>query len=98
MFPICTPHNMSTRGDQVNGAKTAGGAATTTSPCHIFTLWNYSRPVPAPLLCQWRAQCRERCVPFGQIISSGSIREQCEKKYLALKGNASYPYYRYRYD
>lgn len=98
MFPICTPHNMSTRGDQVNGAKTAGGAATTTSPCHIFTLWNYSRPVPAPSLCQWRAQCRERCVPFGQIISSGSIREQCEKKCLALKGNASYPYYRYRYD
>lgn len=59
MFPICTPHNMSSRGDQVNGAKTAGGAATTTSPCHIFTLWNYSRPVPAPLLCQWRAQCRK---------------------------------------
>lgn len=79
MFPICTPNNMSTRGDQVNGAKTAGGAATTTSPCHIFTLWNYSRPVPAPSLCQWRAQCRKDVSLLEKIICLGSIREQREK-------------------
>ena len=86
---------------EINGAKTAGGAATTTSPCHIFTLWNYSRPVPAPLLCQWRAQCRKDVSLLvkssAEVVYVSSVKK-CEKKYPGLKGNASHPYYRYRFD
>jgi len=42
----------------------AGGAATTTSPCHIFTLWNYSRPVPEYIhlnLQSWELASNGRC-------------------------------------
>ena len=41
-----------------------GGAATTTSPCHIFTLWNYSRPVPEYIhlnLQSWELASNGRC-------------------------------------
>lgn len=41
-----------------------GGSATTTSPCHIFTLWNYSRPVPEYIhlnLQSWELASNGRC-------------------------------------